>query len=252
MLGALAVVGACWMGPAPTTPALPPDPDAIPPMRAPYGQPRHDSHRFRFPSAPVDARDRRIALTVLPMFASFRVPFIGRPAAPIRGGGVGLELDVLMWRPLWLRATVSHTAHRGEDAFTRNDDDALVQTAGRGAIQATHAGLGLAWGLDFGRVLPLVDVGVGALWVRSPKAVAEGQMGGACRSDGSCDTGLRCGIGNMCRVGTIAEVHIGLAIDVLVARRFSLGAGLRYFALLSAPTNLPLYLTVALRAGIRF
>jgi hypothetical protein len=128
----------------------------------------------------------------------------------------------------------------------------MVQTAGAGLVQATHAGLSATYTMDLGRVVTTIDAGAGGLWIRGPQAVQDGQLGGTCRPDAVCDTGLSCSAQNVCRVGLTPQIHGGFAVDVLLGDRFAVGGELRYFALLTAPMTYPVYLLVALRASLRF
>jgi hypothetical protein len=237
-----------------TTPARAGDPDEeTPRMAAPQGQPQPDSRRWDPPTVNDHSRRRRFQLTLLPIYAAFRVPFVGRPDGAVRGGGVQLEGDFHVLDPVWLRLSLSHTAHRLNDEFARDADERIVQTAAKGTLQATAAGFGIVYGLDLGRVLPLVEVGIGGMWLRGPDAVIEGQAGGACRGDGTCDTGLSCApVESVCRQSTILQAHGGVGVDVLLGEHFSVGASLRYFALLLTPTTFPIYLTTGARFGLRF
>lgn len=231
--------------------APPRDPNELPPMPEPEGQPAIDVQRHDVDHTSSRSRSHRVLLTAAPVYASFRIPFLGRPQVPVRGVGLAAAAQVVVWRPLGLRATVSHTVHPVPDHFER-DDDELVQTAGAGLVQATHAGLSATYTLDLGRVLSTLDAGAGGIWMRSPPAVQDGQLGGTCRPDAVCDNGLACGEDNMCHVGLTPEIHGGFAVDVLLGDRFAVGGELRYFALLSAPTSYPVYLLAALRASVRF
>jgi hypothetical protein len=237
--------------PAPEPP--PRDPNELPFLPEPYGQPRRAEERWNPPTVTGRSDRRRVALTIVPSFASFfRARFLGRPDRPTAGVGLGLEADVHLIDPVWLRVLVSHSVHPVNDEFARNDDEMIVQTAAAGLVQATHAGLGLAYGLDLGRVLPLLEVGVGALWMRSPASVTDGQLGGACLSNGACDTGLVCSAASTCEVATSFAAHGGIGLDVMLGDRWSAGAAIRYFALIVAPGNFPVYLTVGARLGARF
>jgi hypothetical protein len=236
------------------SPARAADPDArTPRMRAGHGQPQPQSQRWDPPTVSGRDRHRRLQLTLLPIYAALRVPLFGRPQMPVRGGGVQLEGDVLLIDPVWLRLSVAHTVHPVADEYGRDADERIAQTAARGNFQATTAGLGLVYGLDLGRVLPLVEVGAGAMWLRGPEAIADGQQGAACRNDGTCDAGLTCNVAaNVCEGGTIPQVHGGVGIDVMLADHWSVGASFRYFALLTAPQAFPIYLTAGARLGVRF
>jgi len=235
--------------PAPT---IPRDPNEAPPLPPPGGQPPPDALRRDLDHTSGASSRRRVWLTAAPVYASFRLPFLGRPSVPVRGGGFALSAQVPVWRPFGLRVLASHTMHAAFDQYTRNDDEALVQTAARGMVQATHAGLSATYTMDIGRVLTTLDAGAGGMFIRTPDAIQDGQLGATCRPEGVCDTGLTCSAQNVCRVGLTPHVHGGFAVDVLVGDHFSVGGELRYYALLRTPTNYPVYLVAALRAGLRF
>jgi hypothetical protein len=238
---------------APAAQAAPPrDPNDVPLMADPEGQPAQDARRRDLPPVTAAPRRQRVLLTAAPAYASFRLPFLGRPQVPVRGAGVEVAAQVALWRPLGLRVTASHTVHPLRDEHARNKDDKLVQTAGAGLLQATYGGISATYTLDLGRVVTTLDAGGGGLRMQSPDAVQDGQLGRKCRSQGVCDTGLVCGAENTCRPGLNPTLHGGFAVDVLLGDRFALGAELRYFALLSAPMVYPVYLLAALRASLRF
>lgn len=234
-------------------PTVPSDPNEAPRMAAPNGQPQPDSQRRDVDHTSSRSSRRRFMLTTSPLYASFRLPFIGRAQVPVRGGGFGLTAQIPVWRPFGFRADVAHTVHPVADRFVVDEEsEDIDQTAARGNVQATHAGVSATFTMDIGRVIPSLFAGVGALWIRSPPAVVDGQLGGTCRSQGVCDTGLACGADNVCRVGTTPQIHGGAAVDVLVLDHLAIGAQVRYFALLSAPTSYPVFLTAGLRASVRF
>lgn len=233
-------------------PEPPRDPNELPFMDPPYGQLRlDDQQRFASDFRGRFHRRRRVQLTVQPLFASVRTRLIGRAPAPMRGGGAGLDLDVHVWRPFWLRASASYSAHPLKRELSV-DDDEVTETARRGLLHAAQAGVAAVYALDIGRVIPLVELGVGALWFRTPDGVQAGQFGGECMQGGVCDAGLVCASNNTCQQGTLFELHAGIAVDVKVTEHFTLGAGLRYFAFLSDPAVFPVYLQASARLGIWF
>lgn len=250
----LALAVAIWLLAAPSAsgaPAASSEPASVV-LPAPNGQPRPDTRVWQPPlSAPTDRR-RRIALTLQPSFAAWRFPFIGRPDRPWRGVGLISEVDVRVWRSLWVRGSASYTAHPVENEYARNKDEEIVQTATRGTLHSAGAALGLAYALDLGRLLPLLELGVGGMLVRTPGAVQDGQRGAACRSDGACDSGLRCGADNVCVQAVLPTVHAGIGVDLLVRDHLSLGAGVRYYAILNTPGVFPIYLTGSIRLGVRW
>lgn len=249
-LAALALPAVALPEPAAGAPAR--DPNDAPFMPDPEGQPVSAPLRRDVDHASPRSRRHRVLLTAAPVYASFRVPFLGRPQVPVRGGGFAAAAHVTLWRPLGLRASVAHTVHPVSDHFVRNDDDELEQTAGAGLYQATHAGLSATYTMDLGRVWTTLDAGAGGLRLQGPEAIGDGQLGAACRSEGVCDTGLVCGSDNVCAVGVTPQIHGGFSVDVMLGDRFAVGGELRYFALLSAPTSYPVYLWAALRASLRF
>lgn len=230
----------------------PRDPNELPPLPPPGGQPQPDSLRRDVDHASSRSRRWHAVLTASPLYASFRLPFLGRPSVPVRGGGFGLSAMVPVWHPFGLRVAASHTVHPVFDELARAEDEPPERVARRGLVQATHAGVSATFALDIGRVRPTLDAGVGGLWMRSPEAVQDGQLGGECLEGGGCDTGLACNAENMCVAGVVPQVHGGFSVDVMIADRFAVGGELRYFALIAAPTSYPVYLLAGLRASLRF
>lgn len=252
-LAAMALAMGMALGRSPMAQAAPPrDPNDLPPLPDPEGQPVHHALRRDVDHTSSASRRSRVVLTAAPVYASFRLQFLGRPQIPVRGAGVMVAAQVALWRPLGLRVTASHTMHPVRDEYARGDDDALVQTAGAGLVQATHAGISATYTLDLGRVITTIDAGGGGLWMRSPAAIQDGQLGAACLPQGVCDTGLACGSDNTCHVGLTPQLHGGFSVDVLLGNRWAVGGELRYFALLSSPMVYPVYLLAALRASLRF
>ena len=255
----LGVLAAGTLGPAPVASAFAPppngvprDPNDLPPLPPPNGQPRPDSLRLDPDYAAPGSVRRRFQFTLLPTYAALDLPFLGRIIdRPLPGGGVAAEFDVEILAPFFFRLVGSYTAHPIEDQYTRNDDDELIQTAAGGRIQVGDVGASILYAMDTGRIVPMLDVGLGALWLVTPEGIQSGQIGQQCR-EGSCDSGLVCAADNICRQGTTFEVHAGLAVDVLLGDRWSIGAHFRYFALLTEPAAFPIYLHGALRLSARF
>jgi hypothetical protein len=239
--------------PDPFDQASPRDPDDAPFLRAPNNQLGQWSvGRERARVRGFDD-DHRVALTLVPTYAAIHLPFIGRGGGPYRGGGVGLELDVRILRWLFARAYVSHTLHPVPRVETVDADGGTASLAARaGNLQATDTGLSVVYALDVGRFVPRVDVGAGLLFVRSPDAVQPGQWGAECREGNVCDLGLACSAANVCEASPFVEVHAGLALDVLLGRRWTVGVGVRYHALLQAISQFPMFITGHVRLGLRF
>jgi hypothetical protein len=231
-------------------------------MRPPNNQPRPTGLRTSPDLRRGYSSVRRVALTIAPLFASFRLPFLCRPAAncagatatPTRqhGAGIGGELDVQVIRWLWLRAQASYSWHPVDEVRVADDKMNVSVVAPSGMIRALGAGVGPVVALDLGRFIPLIEGGIGALRITTPPGAASGQLGEACLDNGVCDVGLTCGGDNTCHQGLIADLYFGGAVDVLVRRHLSLGFQIRYHALLTAPGKFPVYLVGGLRLGVRF
>ncbi|MBX7082162.1 MAG: hypothetical protein K1X88_23340 [Nannocystaceae bacterium] len=256
-LWALAPAAAAAAGP-PLRPAAPPpsrpsDPDDAPMLPPPGGQPRgSDLRRGDTWSRGFSSR-RRVALSLAPVFASYRMAFLGRPLQPIRGGGVVADVDVLLRAPVWVRAGAAYTAHALFDEFTQAEGEAPSASARRGTLHTLDVYGAVVFAMDLGRVRPVLEAGLGGLMVRTPRAVQDGQLGGACLDGGGCDVGLVCATEqNVCRQGMIPRVHAGAAFEVMLRDRWSVGVMIRYYALLLAPTVFPVYLQTGLRATLRF
>jgi hypothetical protein len=197
--------------------------------------------------------DHRVMLSAVPTYAAIHVPFIGRGDAPLRRGGVAFELDVRLVRWLFIRVFASHTVHPVFKVTSFDEDSGEVALlANPGLVRATNPGCSIVYALDIGRFVPRVDVGAGLLLVRSPEAAQAGQWGGECRDGGVCDLGLSCNAEEICRPSPYPEFHAGVGLDVLIGRHWAIGLALRYYSLLSAISNLPIYLHGSLRLSARF
>ncbi len=234
-------------------PAAPPgDPADAPLADPPLGQPPPTSRRWE-PDYTSGYTDRRRAqFTVLPAYALVGLDFLGRPNKPFHGAGVMGDLEVQLWKWLWLRLGGSVTAHPFRERVRRNDDDEVVDVAPAGALTVAGGNLGLAYALDFGRILALLDASGGAVFLAQPTGVQDGQRGRTCRSGRVCDPGLGCAPDNVCRNTTVPTLSAGLSVEWLVRDHLSLGATIRYYALLAEPSVYPIYLQLAARIGVRF
>ena len=230
----------------------PRDPDATAFMPAPYRQLGRWSTPRQSPLTRGFSLDRRLQITVLPTFASLRLPFIARPL-PIRGGGAALEIDVRLLRWLWLRAQMGHTVHPVQEEAQIDEEEKATILAKSGTISATHTGLSLVYAMDTGRVMPMIDLGLDAMWIRSPKAAQNGQMGGKCNKGNVCEIGLTCRERDKtCQPSVLGQVHAGIGIDYLIAMHWSVGLHVRYFARIQKPSEFPVYLLASARAAFRF
>ncbi len=233
-------------------PEPPRDPNDAPFMVPPNNQPRPIKLRTTPDLRRGYSSVRRFAFTFAPLFASFRLPFVGRGDGRTHGAGFGGEVDVQIMKWLWLRAQGTYSVHPVQDRRSETDDGKTVVDAIAGTVRAAGFGAGPVVALDLGRFVPLIEGGIGGLRVATPSGVADGQIGQKCLDNDVCDVGLRCGGDSKCHQSVIPEVYFGGAIDVLVRRHFSFGAQFRYYALLTAPGKFPIFLVGGLRVAVRF
>lgn len=232
------------------------DPNDAPFLNPRAGGARADGNRiYDADHSPKYGNRQRFRLTVKPLYASLRVALAGRSNSaldPKRGGGLGLDVELPVWRPVWFRVTGSYTAHDLQREFSRNEDGDFVLSAPKGRLHIAYAAAALGYTMDRGRLQPTLEVGLGPMWARGPRGVQNGQVGQACIGGNACEFGLACDTAaNVCRPATTFAVHGGLGLDLELGRRWSLGAGLRYFAFLSSPAAYPIYLQASARLGFR-
>ncbi|WP_181198326.1 hypothetical protein [Enhygromyxa salina] len=231
----------------------PRDPDDAPFMPAPHNQLGQWSAGRERPLTRGFDDDHWVQLTAAPTYAALHVPFIGRGSTPLRGGGATLELDLRVLRWLFVRVYGGHTLHPVFEETTYDEDEGeVVLLANEGVVHATNTGAALVYALDIGRFVPRVDVGAGLLFVRSPPAAQPGQWGAECRQGGVCDLGLSCNAEEICRPTPFPEVHAGIGLDILLGQRWAVGLSVRYYALLQALSQLPVYLHGSARLSVRF
>lgn len=195
----------------------------------------------------------RWGISIEPVFSAVFTQFQGRTSTrPIRGGGIGLNVDAWLTEIFGLRLTASHTMHPLEATYVTEDDETQL-SARRGVLHSSHIGLGVLYGLDIGRVRPSLELGIGGTLFISPTGVQPGQRNQACRDDGSCDLGLRCDVAvQQCRPTPLAGAFGGASVDVAIHHRFSVGAAIRYFTFLTNPGAFPVYLHGAVRLLAKF
>jgi len=230
----------------------PADPNDTPMMRPPNGQAAPTPIKASPALVPAYGGDRRFALTLSPAYASFRLPLLGRPTIRRPGAGALLEADLRLLSFAWLRAQVGYSGHPMDESKSEDPDtEEVTVTANAGVLHTTTAGVGLAVGIDLGRFMPMVDVGAGIFRIGTPEGAVVGQRGMACLDGTTCDTGLMCSAGT-CVPAMVPEVHGGASVDLHLAKRWYLGASIRYFALMMQPRDIPIYVIGAARLGLRF
>ena len=251
---AAASAPAAALPPASPVPSEPPrDPNDAPFLPAPNNQPRTTPPLHAPSLAPPYQPGRRLALSVAPSYASFRMPLLGRPRVRLPGVGVGVEGDIQILRWIWVRLMASYSAHPVDESRVRDEKTEVVTLlANPGTVHALTGGAGVAVGVDLGRFVPLLDVGVGAFHIRTPPGATPGQQDQPCVDGGGCDVGMVCGGDGRCHPGLLPEVHAGVAVELQLLRHLALGGTLRYFALLTAPMSFPIYVLGGLRLTARF
>lgn len=256
LVAALAAPSAPAAAPRAATPKpqpAPQDPGEAPFLAPPNNQARTSPSLHAPALGPAYTGGRRFAFTLAPTYASFRMPLIGRPKGRLPGAGLGVEADLQLLRWIWLRVQGSYTGHPvDESGVIDQETGEAVLTAARGAVNTLNGGVGVAVGIDLGRFTPLIDAGVGAFRITTPKGVQQGQLGQPCLDQKSCDVGMVCGGDGLCHVGVLPEIHAGVAIEWNLLRHLALGGTLRYFAPMAAPTTFPIYLVGAIRLTLRY
>ena len=235
----------------------PVDPNSTPQLRSPLGG--WGPHRG---AAPPPTKFRRantrrtFQLTVSPQYAAIKAPLVGREDRVRRGGGASIEAELRALRWLFIRLLASYSAHPVGEETSSQSDAPRTPIASAGRYHATLFGASLVYPLDLGPVVSTVDVGGGGMIMSSPEGRVDGQRGRPCLSGGVCDFGLACGAQGTCEATVVPQFNLSLSVDVLLGVRWSLGAQIRYFGLLSSISDgangLPQLLTVGLRLGVRW
>ncbi|MEZ4381627.1 MAG: hypothetical protein R3A79_09775 [Nannocystaceae bacterium] len=230
----------------------PADPNDAPMLRPPNGQPAPTPLKRAPALEPPYSGDRRLAITLAPAYASFRLPLLGRPTARRPGAGALIEADLRLLSFIWLRAQLSYSSHPLDKTTVADEETGdPITTANSGVLHATSAGIGVAAGIDLGRFLPTVDVGAGLFRLGTPEGALAGQRGRACIDGSVCDTGLTCRAGT-CVPAAVPEIHGGVSVDLMLRKHWYIGATIRYFALMVQPLEIPIYVIGAARFGARF
>ncbi|MGB1701220.1 MAG: hypothetical protein ACPHRO_14785, partial [Nannocystaceae bacterium] len=199
---------------------------------------------------------RSFQLTVVPQYAAIKVPLVAREPGVQHGGGAAIQAELRALRWLFIRLFTSYSAHPVDEVSGEESSERQNVIANAGLYQATTFGASLAYPIDLGRVVSTVDVGGGGMLMSSPEGRVDGQRGQPCLSGGVCDFGLACGPQGTCQTSVVPQFSLSLAIDVLLGVRWSLGAEIRYFGLLSSVSEgangLPQLLTLGFRLGARW
>lgn len=210
--------------------------------------------------APRHDTRRRVQVTLAPAYATLNFETLpwGRR---LHGYGVGGEIDLRLVRGLWLRTLATYSTHPVRALLQVDEAEESVEVLAPGGQLRTYgAGAAFAYALDIGRVMPVVELGVGGLWMQSPAHATPGALGGQCRevepeSDQfPCDTDLRCSAGGQCEQQPKLEVIAGIGVDVAVLHYMSWGLHVRYYISTDPASGFqfPTHLSLSLRASLRF
>jgi hypothetical protein len=165
--------------------------------------------------APVHAERRRVRIGVQPLY----VLALTDRRDP-SGGGVGADVAYNLTDGLALRATGLLGWHAA--------DGMTPGTAG-GTMSSFGAFAGITYALDVVRIVPSFDVGVGVLGLRGTDHFSSGAL-----------------VPNV----TAFAVELGFGFDWLVTHRWSLGAVVRYQAMLSTLDKAPGFLYAGPRVSL--
>ncbi|HEY3358374.1 MAG TPA: hypothetical protein VGQ83_34315 [Polyangia bacterium] len=140
---------------------------------------------------------------------------------PSGGGGV-FDATYGLTEALSLRGTIFYTAQAADADPAKGLPSGIMSVGG--------SLIGLSFAFDVLRVIPYIDIGIGALLTT-----------GAGQKDSS-------GRGTFMDFG----VEVGIGADYLVSRTFSLGLVARYYAFLTNLSNIPVYLWAGPRIAWRW
>ena len=163
-------------------------------------------------AAPARGDEKELTLALQPGFAVASVD-----GQTLYGGGGSLDLAYGLTDALALRVTGAFTAHHIDK----------IGDAPAGTFLAYQAGVGLTYTLDILRLVPFFDVAIGLLGSVRPR-----------------------GGGN--EVNNQFGIQLGVGVDYLVTRRFSVGAVVRYHAYLQALSTIPVYIFIGPRISVHF
>jgi hypothetical protein len=160
------------------------------------------------------------SVTLTPAYA---IVYVDERAGSGGGGGVDVGFGV----------SESLTLHAS--GFLSWHDLDATRTARAGTASAFAAMVGLTYSLDVIRLVPSFELALGAIGVRGDAAFGSGRAAEAVVAS-----------------STAFAVGLGFGIDYLVTRHVAVGAAVRYHALVTDLTRIPVYLYVGPRVTFRF
>jgi len=163
---------------------------------------------------------KELSVTVTPAYA---VAYIDDRTA--NGGGFAVDLGLGLSDTLSLHATSALTWH----------DAPATKMLPAGALSAFTAMLGLTYTLDVIRLVPAFDLSLGAVGIRG-----DTQFGATARAAA------------VSKPVDAFAVALGFMLDYLLTRHVAVGVEVRYHALLTDLSRVPMYLYVGPRASFRW
>jgi hypothetical protein len=160
------------------------------------------------------------SITITPSYALAYVD----SRAPSGGGG-GVEVGFGVTESLTLKASTFLSWHAVD----------ATMTTPSGTMSAFSAMLGINYALDVIRIVPSFDVAVGVLGLRGDAAFGDNATANA-----------------LVKPSTAFAIQLGFGVDYLITRQISVGAVVRYHALVTDITRIPVYLYVGPRVTFRF
>jgi hypothetical protein len=158
------------------------------------------------------ADEKEFLLAIQPQAAMLR---IGDQNA--WGGGGAIDLNYGITDALAVRVTGAATVHAVP----------MTMTDPGGTLLAYHAGAGFTYTIDILRLVPYVDFDIGLL---GTSRVVNGER----------------------QTENHLGMELGVGVDYLINRRYSVGIVARYHAYLTALSEIPVYLYFGPRFAIRF
>lgn len=156
-------------------------------------------------------------------FPAYAVTYVDSRAPS--GGGGGLEVGFGITEALTLKAS----------GFLSWHPVAATKMTAAGTIGEFASMVGLSYSLDVIRLVPTLDVAIGLVGVRGSAGFAD-----SARSNAVVASSTAFGIG------------VGLGLDYLLTRHWSVGLVVRYHAFVTDITRFPVYLFAGPRVTFRF
>ena len=156
-------------------------------------------------------------------FPAYAITYVDSRAPS--GAGGGLEVGFGITEALTLKAS----------GFLSWHPTAATKMTAAGTIGEFASMVGVSYSLDVIRLVPTLDVAIGVLGIRGSAGFAD-----TAKSNAVVASSTAFGVG------------LGLGLDYLLTRHWSVGVIVRYHAFLTDITRIPVYLFVGPRVTFRF